>query len=345
MDFHKPLYVVRFTPNGWGEARQGKRMYRLSLKYNSAEYDLLLNNAMKQRYRLVLDHLYRKKLLVFYRQLAVIYADRINVLEKSASGLDFDFNDLVNSEDDDIRLQLDIINLENDLDAVDDEIRMSLTGRDQIAFDTSDFINPADIRARLKSLDTSLNPDNIHLKSSRLRMGYSEARFKLEKAENRNYLSYFEARVDRDEARFREGLSAGLGIRIPIVNPNRLDINRRRLASMEDKARYENNKRRLAEKIVANLQDLDRLLRQHKILTDKKSGSKAESSLALYSKMDGVNPLILLKLKESTLQIEMSLLKISFRVLEEYINLLDDAGSLIKRPFTNYLSRDKETFK
>jgi hypothetical protein len=341
-DPDRQRYRVRVQPNGLGEARYGKKVYYTTLQYNEAQYDLLLNDALRNRYVTVINLLYNKAHLELMRKLMVLQEDKINVLRKSVNNLDFDARDLIDAEDDVIKLQVDMISLEEEIIILEDEIRKNIPTDGPIELDISNMVDHKFIESFVTKLDTE-SPDNVHLRNAELSSRLSSERLELERAENKRYISYFEATydmADRDE--LDKALSLEFGITIPIVNPNRLDINRRKMTSLRDKRRFIDQQRVTAYDISKTLRDIKRLLKQYEVLTQKKEASKAESSLKTYMKVEGVDPLILLKLRESMLKTEIALEKINNRIYAEYIKLLDVTGTLIEKPITNYLSINME---
>ncbi len=335
-------YMVRLSPNGFGEAKQGKRVFNATLQFNKLQYQDELNDALEKRYRDVLALLFLSREYELSRQLALIYDDRLTVLKKQVTTLDFMFNDLVTAEDKDIDLQLDIINLENDIATLKSEMSAFLPVGEDALIDTSGLVSLEDIIAAVKDMDSTIKDDNLHLKIAQKEMEMDEARFKLEKAENRDYISYLEARYDAaDSEEPSRAFSTGFGVRIPIVNPNRLDINRRKLAAIRSKTQYANKKRRLTENVMNLSHGLFRSLRQYELLMGKKQNSKAEASFKHFKGVEGVDPIILLKLKESMVKTDMALQKAKYRIYTKYIQLLDAHGRLAEKPFVNHLSTVK----
>jgi len=315
----------------------------VTLKYNEIQYDLLLNRALKSRYRTIVELLDSRARLDLERQLLLLYQDKINVLKKSVNNLDFNARDLIEAEDDALKQQLDLIALENKIVNIEDEIRKSIAGLDTVDFDTGNMADFSSIQSVIESLDPRQGDENIHIGEAGLSSNLARERLNLEISENRRYIDYFEATydmADRDE--FEKALSLGIAFTLPIVNPNRLDINRRKLQSLREKRRYEDRKRDVAEEMTTTLRDLKRLLKQYDVLTQKKQFSKAEASLKIYMQVEGVDPLILLSLKESMLKTEIAMEKIYNRIFTQYIDLLDVSGKLIERPLVNYLSSNLE---
>ena len=80
-------------------------------------------------------------------------------------------------------------------------------------------------------------------------------------------------------------------------------------------------------------------------MSDKTKESNAENYFEKFLQVDGVSPLILLKLKESMLKSKILIVKINHRVLERYIRLLDVSGKLLEKPLKNYLLKNLESIE
>jgi hypothetical protein len=337
-DINRQRYTVRLRPNGWGEGKIGKKVYDITLEYNESQHQLLYNDALKRRYLIMIDLLHNRALIDVERSLMVLYEDKINVLKKSVSNLDFDARDLIEAEDKVIGLQLDLINRENDIANIEDDIRRIIPVEGPITLDMKMMAGHGMITLMMDKLPEKPGEKNIHLKTARMSAELAREQYNLEKVENRRYVRYLEANYDMEEQNELErALSLEIGVTLPIVNPNRLDINRRKMDSLREKRRYEYRKRDIAEDMITTLRSLKRLLAQYDVLNGKKETSKAESSLETYMGVEGADPLILLKFKESMLKTDIALEKINNRIYTKYIDLLDISGKLVEQPAKNYL--------
>ena len=61
-----------------------------------------------------------------------------------------------------------------------------------------------------------------------------------------------------------------------------------------------------------------------------------------YRHLEGVDPLILLKMKESILERDISLGKIQYQLYTKYVELFDVMGKLSEKPLRNYLASTQE---
>ncbi|MGK0385870.1 MAG: hypothetical protein ACI849_000475, partial [Patiriisocius sp.] len=70
---------------------------------------------------------------------------------------------------------------------------------------------------------------------------------------------------------------------------------------------------------------------------DQAANSSVSSLLNTYKKIEGVSPLILLKLKISEHNKQIEILKIEHELYEKYIKMLVSKNALFQSPFKNYL--------
>ncbi len=336
-------YGVRLSPTGWGETRNGKKVYKSRLEYNEAQLELLLNKALKRRYRLLIDFIRTRDLLDLNRKLMDIAEDRADIKRKSIEDLDADPTALVAAEDDIIQLQLDIIDLENSVRDLEDEMRTAMGADGAVSLEAAGLIDMDEIKKAIEDFSHPPEMENIHIRRAHLSTELAENRYNLEKAENRRYFSFFQFDYEMDERRdFEEAMILRFGVMLPIVNQNRLDIDRRMITSLREKSDYENLKREIAGDISFFLRDLERSMKQYDILLQRQAASNAKSSLEVFQRIEGTNPLKLLKMKKSMLRTEVALTKMKRRIFRKYINLLDVSGKLAEKPLRNHLSTNLE---
>ncbi len=210
-------------------------------------------------------------------------------------------------------------------------------------FDTGGMIGIGQIERMIENISMAEESEHVHLEEARLNWELAGAMYKLEQSENRRYLTFIEGAYNMDNRyEFDKSVSIEFGISIPIVNPNRLDTNRRTLNTLKAVSDYANLKREMTEKTTIFSRDINRLISQYKILQEKKEGSKSQSSLDIYRRMSGVSPLVLLKLKESILKTDIAIQRITHQIYEKYLNFLDISGKLSEKPLKNCLSDNSE---
>ena len=346
-DIRKQKYALRFHLRGLGETGCSKKIFKTSAKAVRAEHESLFNSILKKRYELVLDFLETLSLLNMNKELLAVYDDEVSVLRKmSVRDLSFDIRTLVSAEDRYVALHLDIVKLENKVNAVIEEIRTLAGYHDEIMFDDKLLIGPENIGEMLLNLQPVPNPDSIRIRYQRLKTELAENRYLFEKAKNRKYFNFLKLEYDADkEEDMKQAVSVEVGFNLPFVNPDREDINRRKRNWLEEKLEYEDDKRDISEKIRSLSASLKRLVRQHHILSERQPESNAEISFKKYMGMEGADPLTLLKIRESILQSKIRLNRISYLIRRQYIELTDIMGRLSEGPLKNHLSRHAEEIR
>jgi len=344
-DISRQQYSVRLYPNGWKETENGTKVHHATMTWNRAQLDLLVHQLLVKRYLLVIDFLFNRNLLTLKEQLDAVFDDRINVLHQRSSSLDFDINDLIETESDQTRLKLELIELESNKDSIEDQIRAYTQIKESIDIDidTGNLPGIDMIEAMIREGDPLSDDRNIYLVNARSRAELAQSQYLLEIAESKKYISFFETAYDYQQREdSAKAFSLGFGIRLPFVNTNRLDINQSHLKQLGEKGRYLDLKNELSDKISFLFRDLNRLFKQHRILSEKKKGNQPFSPLNIYRQYKGIDPLILLKIREIGLSTDIRYANIDRDLYIKYIEWLDISGMLSEKPLKNYLSKNLE---
>ncbi|MBF0101625.1 MAG: hypothetical protein HQK77_12025 [Desulfobacterales bacterium] len=336
-------YTARFVPNRWDEVKEEKIVYEIMFNSNETERLLMINQALRDRYLIVIDGYHNSRLLELNKLLLALYEDRAKVYKQNVSDIQFDPMDLINAENEIMKLQLDMINIQNKVTRVEDELRKYFPDDMDMRIDTKQMIGISEIETRLKALPQRVQENNIYLKHAQIELDLKNALYRLEKAKTKAFLSFLETSVDSSEIKHSENaFSVEFGVSIPMDNPKSLDIQRRELEQIEANRDLIHLKQDLIHNQDRYSRQLKRLISQYELLSKRKNTSITKASYEIYQGLEDVNPLILLKLKENMLKTEISMQTICFQVLEKYIELLDVLGMLSVKPLVNYLSLEME---
>ena len=88
--------------------------------------------------------------------------------------------------------------------------------------------------------------------------------------------------------------------------------------------------------------DIRALIRQYEFLTARENEVDAEASLKKYLELSGVDPLVLLSIKENLIKNSVEKKGVYFSILRNFIYVLDATGQLSRSPLRNYLSQQRE---
>jgi DNA replicative helicase MCM subunit Mcm2 (Cdc46/Mcm family) len=136
-----------------------------------------------------------------------------------------------------------------------------------------------------------------------------------------------------------------IGIRIPDLTMARYDLARRKADYLDEKEDYVRVKRELIDQKNKYKSDQHSFIAQYRFLKARETEVDANSSLKKYMQMSGVDPLILLSIKESIVKNHVEIEKLKYRILRNYIHVIDYCGVLSKQPLRNYLSTSQEVIE
>ena len=338
-DLEKQKYSLRFYPKGWGETRYTKQVTELASQSCRTEQLNYYNTALKMRYDLVLDYLEASSMIDLKKQLATVCEDRIHVLnKKSAGSLSFDISELIAAEELLTELRLELVGLENKITCLKHQISVAANSQMPVAFDRRRLIEISAIEKKIHELPQETTLNNVKLEDQKNKMDLANSKYRLEQAKNRDYLSYFEVAYDSDDYDdAQKACSIEVAIKLPFINSDRDGVNRKKVNYMKERLQYNEERRALVEKRISLTRVLDRLIQQHTLLSANKKNSNAEISFKAYLKMDGMDPLNLLKIKESIIKSDIQLEKTGFNIRYRFIALMNIMGKLPEKPFKNHI--------
>ena len=335
-------YALRITPSNPWEVRNNNRYfsaYRNSLAF---EQEFLLKAALYDRYSKAILLLYLTELSNKKQLLIDSKANQISILEKQMGSSFFDADQYVD-------LQLEKLDEEGEYEEVAflaaDE-RFSITRIYQPAFNKSiewkfeDVISPA----RVKQVADSLSANAIQsrlIAFQKQKIELANREYALEKA-NIN-IGFLQAEFDnRRVEQNRTPINISGGLTIPIFNPNKGDMAKRRLDAID--AKFDLEEAQAEDKI-------DRMILQERIsfyfdrytrLENRIKTLQQDNVPATLQTLKGGDPAVRLKFSESIVKLEIILAKIRRDMLYAYIDFLSTGDFIQRAPLINYFSPSLE---
>ncbi|QDH78812.1 hypothetical protein FKX85_07095 [Echinicola soli] len=276
-------------------------------------------------------------------ELRDLLEDRINTLKKLANNLDFDYQELLEAENDFHKLQIDLVDLENNVMQSSREIGRLLRIQGTLELEEKDLISVDDIMVFVKSYSGGIDNTNFYYEQQSLNVNLAELEYQQKKASAKNPIKFFEAsyRDDLNDT-FRKDFSVGMGIKIPIGLAAKGSLNERVIKIVKEKNELDELKFELNESIREIILQLDVLFDKHRLLTTILKESNEKESLKKYRSIEGISPLVLLKVKENIIKKQQIRLDLEKEIFSLYLEFLDLNGLLIKSPLVNYLSSQQK---
>ncbi|MBT7616946.1 MAG: hypothetical protein HN590_06650 [Calditrichaeota bacterium] len=339
----KQKYALRFYTKGWGETKFNNMLTESIGEAFAVEHEVYYCKALRKRYTLILEYLESINHLRVMHELQAVYGDRINVLKQQTGNLSFDVGEYIRAESKYTELQLDLVKIENKLTGLIHKIHLISDSDAKISFTDDKLIEVEEIVSTLSNLKIISDPENIYLRDRKNKIERARIKYDIEKSQDRDYLSYVQLEYDRDNyTKPNRAFSIDFGIKLPFIRSDQEDINRRKVNYIEEKLNYEDEIRDATERNKSTLRSLNRYIDQYNILANKKASGDAQNPLDMYMKMEGINPLSLLEIRESIIRNDLQRNQIYFSILYNYVELLDLLGSLSEEPLRNHISKARE---
>lgn len=348
-------YTVKISPRGFQETRTGNRYNDALINNKKAKRQYLLNFAIYNRYLTIIDLLEQKALKVLYKDLLTLYDDRIKVMEKLSYSEDFQLEKLIKEEKDMSKEAVFSLEIDKYITVLEQRAKVYLNDSTFIEFDTSDLVSIKTIMNRIETTGFSLDTNNASLKLYRTRTVLANSRFKMEKAESHKFfdaLSFLYDngdRVDEYDRKYQgkdynlnNAFAVELSFRIPNLTLASHQLNKFKADLLSEAENYEQVKEELSEKVRKDLADLHQLIAQYRYLSARVDEVDAEASLKKFLAIEGIDPLVLLDIKENILKTQIDMTWIKHGILRNYLYVIDNAGQLSTRPMRNYLSEEME---
>ncbi len=299
-----------------------------------------LNHLLKDRYKLIVNWVKNEKVLRGKKELEKLLEDRISILRQNSDNLNFDHQELLNAENEYHKLILDKIDLDHKLNIAIKEAGNLLDINQNLKLSTIDMVNVKDIEQFIKTIDPENNSSNFHLAQQNVEVELADLEYKKKKASEMNLIKYLEASY-RDDLNddLRKDLTVGLGIRIPIGSSTKSDLSDQLLEITKERNKLNLLSYEIKETINGHMANLEVSILKYNTLSNIIKNDGQENSLRKYQSVDGISPLVLLKVKENIIEKRQILLDLEKDIFTEYLALLDICGLLAATPFTNYFSK------
>ena len=339
-EIEEQTYELRLHFRGFGETKHSREFVKNSKNILKTQSRLLLSEVFYEKFTSVLTYIRNKKELALLDSLKEILEDKIEVIGKMGAYSDKITDvDILEIEDKITDIEMKKTELESELEAVLAEIK-TVTGKDSApAFDREKIISVSEI----KSFADSLDPESANSKAlddlHRQKMLVTQSEIALEEAKDRNWFNYVALQFDTDDRNQKpsRGFSLGFSISIPGFKSNQNSILKKRLKSINDDSDFYAEKRLNETLVTSDILMLRRKIRQYELMVEKREKEKESGILAKYSSLDGVNPMIILKLKERMVKQEIKTAELEAEIYELYIDLCRLTGAFEEESGKNSL--------
>lgn len=333
-------YAVRVTPSNPWELKYTNEYFRSYNSMLSMERALILQESYKDRYEAVAEFIIRGQFHQLAEEIHANINQQVAILEGQIGSGYFDPDDYLDAQLDLIEANAELHETEIERSGASTRIKFLSAGKmnDNLAWTVSDLISVSRIQRVIDSLrHQSLMALAISYQKERIRL--TQVQYKLEKS-NVN-TGFVQAEFDqRRVEQQRTPVNISLGITIPIFNPNKGDMARRKLDEFEavGEMTAETNENQfvldvLADQIAKNSHTYLKVAEQ----IEKINKSQLGKSL---SELKDNDPRVMVRFYGSTLKLKEVQLKLYELILLDYVEFVALSGAITESPQVNFLSED-----
>ncbi len=336
LQLNKQEYSLRVKPNNFSTNKNQKKVFLNKIEKVKLENEIIFNTDLENRYFTILDVVFTNELIVLLNKKQAQLKDKLIILGEHIYDTNFDVKDLVETEEDLQSTALKLINLKEVKINSQNLIKYYSNSTKVVTFDLTNFIQPQQI------IDFSNNEvvldKSTKVSLQQIKLDLLESQMQLETSKSKQVIDYVQTKYGgRNSFLFNENFSVGIGINLPFFGNNK----QKKGTYYFDKLNTEHKYALLKKEILYNNNIKTSAFKNAKInyqtIVKQKEESSISALLSTYQKMEGVSPLILLKLEILIQKKEIEIVKAKHQLYKSYITVLVGNGFLFQKPFRNYL--------
>ena len=334
-------YRLRFSPLNPFE-RTANKNYRNELNEQlSISYLLNLEEVLLGRYELMIQHWRLTENLSLVNR-KISFTDNILALLKSQPS-NGTIKDFIRTDKANFKSSLEYETILLERAALEEQIRQTYAFGGDIRWDANELIPVSVIKAWLDQHDVMDATNNLAIRNEQQKEAVAAAEYKIKQQESFSNIGYVQAEYREDEDNnFGQNLGMQIGLSLPITNPDKPDLQRRKLEMLEDSQEAALEKHNLEIYINQLYAKLSALIKQYEMV-ETKLANYNENSFTSESNTDAMD--ILIELQEFRTELSLKKIDLNASVYKLYINLLSINSQLSTPPYQNYLSRNQTSFE
>ncbi len=338
LDPSRQDYGLRFSPANPWELKNNSNYFRQYRTTLALERELALKEALTTRYNLIAELLYFREIKKLKEDNSRLITNQLSILERQAN------SDLFNGEDY-LELKLDqmdrMVELEEAVFEMDNQLRkMSVISANvsdvSIGWTYADILSVERIAQVSDSLmSVQSTPVTVTYRENKIQLANQE--YLLEKSNiNLGFLqtTYEEYRTEQD----RKPWSISLGITIPITNPNKGDMTKRRLDAIEATHDRDEAKAEFQNERLLTHEQLMSLIKRYRDIREKITALNVGSLSGTLKAIKDENPIAAVRFNGNLLKLKELEIKLRHNIVLSYIEFLNSTDNIQQLPAINYLS-------
>ncbi len=322
-------YRVRLSPLNPFEVKANKNHKDLIGKQLELQRQVSLSELLKSRYTMIVRILSLQEEMNLEKQ-NLKTLDQLKLLAKE------DKSDLVKIDFDLTKSKIRLIEYEGRLSELITELKIYYPFDGKILINFDQIIGVEEIRSRLMEND-KLEFNSILYENKKLEMEIEKSELNIRETESFSNIGFVQAEFrERRGETFNEQFGIQFGFTIPIVNPDRPDLQVRRLNMIEEEQNLSIYKLKIDKEVQQIENQLDVLFKKWDLLNSKNS----EINNLLDLNTTDLEFLFELIIYQQALN--QRLAEARYAITLNYLEWLELSGLLVSSPLRNHLSKASE---
>ncbi len=329
-------YALRMNPANPWEMRNTTLYYKTYQNSLSIKKQIVLKESLMMRYLRVIEYCHQQEILAMKKESLKYMDAQATILDRQSVSDLFDADDIVKIKLDQMDLLVDLDELSFGLQKKEKGIQALANTNAPLHWNSADLISVEQIKLVTDSI-SSQNSNAAELAFRQTKIDLAAREYALEKSNiNVGFLQteYEPYRQEQD----RKALSLSLGITIPITNPNKGDMTKRKLEMIEAQHNLQESKIEVQNDMATSRDELSALIKRYEELGSKIEALNIGSLSSLLITMKNNNPAALIRFNNNVLKLRALQLSLKQDIRVAYLALLKNSDMLQRSPLINYLS-------
>ena len=337
LDTERQDYALRLKPTNPWEAKRNKQYFQTYQETLRLDRQRELKKILKSHYEAIIDMAYLKERKQLKEEDLELTNMLIKIIEAQRFSDFFDANDYAELKISQVEKLVSLEELFLEEDAQSNKIEVlypAVKGR-TVSWSFSDLISIESVNRMIENQRIVSEAGEVAYRQKRLELAQSE--LALEKSNiNLGFLQaqYQQFRIEQD----RSPWSIGLGLTIPIFNPNKGAMTKRKLEMIKAKGDLIDVSHKQKEEVTLMKKRVTTLSRRYNELQNQLDSLNIDNIASNLKEIDNNNPYSVVRLKRSLIKSKSIAALLKKEIYQAYIDYLENAEILQQQPFKNYLS-------
>jgi hypothetical protein len=335
-------YALRVMPSNPWEVRYNNEYFRAFTKSLQLEQQMDLKKALADRYNAVVDFIYHNEMHTLLQQREKLIQDQLLILEQQSGSSYFDAEDYLKLQVEQLDATVESEQVEFDLLDISNDVNLLYGNVVAGALDWKNehVVTVQQIKEIIATASaSSLSSLSVQYQQQKVALAASD--YKLEKANiNVGFLQteFDHRRVEQNRTPF----NISLGVTIPIVNPNKGDMAKRKLQLIDSEFKLDRTRNQQRNDNMITEDRINRLIARYENLTERIEKLQDQNQGGTLAIIKNGDPKFSLRFNQNLLKLNMMVVQLERELRMAYINFLESSDRLQGQPLVNYLSENLE---